>query len=180
MYRVDVSLIKMITTHYWQKTNNTERITFKGRTFFNKFEKVDKMLSAQVMAQHAEKEIVVAHSLIRPGDKVENIVFDYNGRDPERFYHRAQLMLREEGYLNFTAYKTQTEGHLHLYVHKGHTTLQEGYQLAKLLSAKLQQKMPTKQWKMFPDPDVPLEFNILTLPMELFSKERGTSWSKHM
>ena len=89
-------------------------------------------------------------------------------------------MLREEGFINFTAYKTKTPGHLHLYVHKGHTTLQEGYQIAKLLSAKLQQKMPTTQWRMFPNPDLPPEFNILVLPYEVYAKERGASWSKHM
>ena len=73
----------------------------------------------QVMKDHDEGKITVAHSLILPGDKVENIVFDYNGRMPERFWHRAQLLLREEGFINFTAYESKTPGHLHLYVHKG-------------------------------------------------------------
>lgn len=181
MYSVDIKLIKMITSHYWQKNDSlNEKVTFKDRTLYNKFEKIDKMLTSTVMNDHADKKIVVAHSLIRPGDKVENIVFDYNGNDPEKFYHRAQLMLREEGFINFTAYKTKTEGHLHLYVHKGHTDLQEGYQLAKLLSLKLQQKMPTKQWRMFPNPDIPRDFNILILPYEVYAKERGANWSKHM
>ena len=181
MYNVDVKLIKMITSHYWVKNDAlNERVSYKGKTLYNKFERVDKMLTSSIMSDHGDGKITVAHSLIRPGDKVENIVFDYNGRDPERFYHRAQLMLREEGFINFTAYKSKTEGHLHLYVHKGHTTLQEGYQIAKLLSAKLQQKMPTMQWRMFPNPDLPPEFNILVLPYEVYAKERGASWSKHM
>jgi hypothetical protein len=180
MYGVDIKLIKVLTDHYWQKTDKIERLAFKGKTFFNKFEKVNKMLTTSIMNEHADGNITVAHSLIRPGNKVENIVFDYNGRDPQRFYHRAQLMLREEGFINFTAYKTKTQGHLHLYVHKGHTTLQEGYQIAKYLSAKLKQKMPTSQWRMFPNPDLPPEFNILILPYGVYAKERGASWSKHM
>jgi len=180
MYSVDIKLIKILTDHYWQKTDKIERLVFRGKTFFNKFEKVNKMLTTSIMNEHAEGNITVAHSLIRPGNKVENIVFDYNGRDPQRFYHRAQLMLREEGFINFTAYKTKTQGHLHLYVHKGHTTLQEGYQIAKYLSAKLKQKMPASQWRMFPNPDLPPEFNILILPYGVYAKERGASWSKHM
>ena len=171
----------MITDHYYVRNNSlNDRIVFKGKTFFNKFERVNKMMTLSVMNDHADKKIEVAHSLIRPGNKVENIVFDYNGLDPQRFYHRAQLMLREEGFINFTAYNSKTSGHLHLYVHKGHTTLQEGYQIAKLLSAKLAQKMPVKQWRMFPDPDIPLEFNILSLPYSVYAKERGASWSKHL
>ena len=86
MYNVDIKLIKMITSHYWVKNDDlNERISFKGKTLYNKFERVDKMLTSSVMSDHGDGKITVAHSLIRPGDKVENIVFDYNGRDPERF-----------------------------------------------------------------------------------------------
>ncbi len=180
MYNVDIKLIKMCTTHYWQKKDlGSEKLEFKGKTYFNKFEKVDKPLTMQVMSDHQDGKITVAHSLILPNQKVENIVFDYNGRDPERFWHRAQLLFREEGFINFTAYKSKTEGHLHLYIHKGHTTLHEGIHLAKTLSMKLGQRLPT-QWNVFPNDQIPPEYNILTLPYELYQKERGASWSKHL
>lgn len=180
MYDVDVKLIKMQTSHYWQKKEGlSERLEYRGRTFFNKFERVDKTLSMQVMSDHQDGKITVAHSLILPSQKVENIVFDYNGRDPERFWHRAQLLFREEGFINFTAYKSKTEGHLHLYIHKGHTTLHEGIHLAKTLSMKLSQKLPN-QWNYFPNDAIPTAFNILALPYELYQKERGSSWSKHL
>jgi len=183
MYTVDVNMIKIDKTHYFRYTGKVrERISFKGKTFFDKYEEVNKSLTLQVMNAHDAKEEIIAHDLIRKdmrGEYVENIVFDYNGRDPERFWHRAQLMLREEGFLNFTAYKSKTQGHLHLYVHKGHTNLTEAYQVAKLLDQKLGQKLP-RQWKMFPSPDIPKEFNILNLPYEVYQKERGSSWAKHM
>lgn len=177
---MDLALIKMVNSYYYVKRDGaSEKLVFKGRTFFNKFERVNQTLTTSIINDHMNKKITVAHDLIRPGDKVENIVFDYNGNDPQRFYHRAQLMLREEGFLNFTAYETSSSGHLHLYVHKGHTTLQEGYQIAKMLSAKLSQRLPT-QWRMFPNPDLPPEFNILVIPYSVYNKERGSSWSKHM
>ena len=180
MNQADLKLIKMITDHYWvKKSGPAEKLTHAGKTFFNKFEKVNSLLSSAIINQHAKKEIEVAHSLINKHGKVENIVIDYNGRDPERFYHKAQLLLREEGFINFTAYTTKTEGHLHVYIHKGHTTLQEAYQLGKTLSLKLAQKQP-KQWRMFPNQDMPLEYQILALPYEVYAKERGASWSKHM
>ncbi|OQX72916.1 MAG: ABC transporter [Campylobacteraceae bacterium 4484_4] len=180
MYSVDISLIKMVTDHYWIKRDRiVNKISFKGRTFFDKYERIDQPLTRSVMNRHDAGEIIVAHSLINARDKVENIVFDYNGRNTEKFWHRAQLMLREEGYLNFTAYESKTPGHLHLYVHKGHTTLQEGYQIAKMLSMKLATRLP-REWKMFPNPDIPREFNILNLPKKVYQKERGASWAKHM
>ncbi|BDY12292.1 DUF1882 domain-containing protein [Hydrogenimonas cancrithermarum] len=180
MYNVDTQLIKFVTDHYYiQRPNIVNKIIHNGRTFYNKFERIDEPLTRQVMNDHADGKIVVAHDLINRFDKVENIVFDYNGRNPERFWHRAQLLLREEGFINFTAYETKTTGHLHLYVHKGHTTLQEAYQLGRLLSMKLATKLP-KEWRMFPTSELPREYNILILPYRLYAKERGASWSKHM
>ena len=180
MYNIDVSLIKMVSDHYWIKRDTiVQKVDFNGRVFFDKFERIDQPLNNSIIKDHLDGKIKVAHSLINRFDKVENIVFDYNGRNTERFWHRAQLLLREEGFINFTAYKSKTEGHLHLYVHKGHTTLQEGYQIAKMLSAKLSQKLP-REWRMFPTQELPREFNILALPYDLYQKERGASWSKHM
>jgi len=180
-YNVDISMIKMNKSYYFEyKGKIVNKIVYKGRTFFDKYEKIDKSLTFQVMNEHSEGKIIVAHDLInRKRNIVENIVFDYNGRDPEKFWNRASLMLREEGFLNFTAYHSKTKGHLHLYIHKGHTTLNEGIQLAKTLSMKLSQKLP-KQWRVFPTDELPTEFNILNLPYELFKKERGASWARHM
>lgn len=180
MYAVDIHLIKMLTDHYWKQSPSiVSKIAFNGRTFFNKFERVDEPLGRKIMSDHGDRKITVAHSLINRMNKVENIVFDYNGRMPERFWHRAQLMLRDEGFINFTAYETKTPGHLHLYVHKGHTTLQEAYQLGRMLSMKLASKMP-KEWRMFPSAELPKEYNILILPYNIYAKERGASWSKHL
>jgi len=181
MYSVDTKLIKMLTKHYWIKKDGVvNKIEHKGRTFYNKFEKVDQMLSRQVMNDHSDGKITVAHSLINESRNiVENIVIDYNGRNTDRFWHRTQLLLREEGFINFTAYESKTAGHLHVYIHKGHTTVSEAYQLAKMLDMKLAQKMP-REWKMFPNADLPPEYNILTLPYAVYQKERGASWSKHL
>lgn len=180
MTSMDLKLIKMLTDHYWQKQSSiVSKIEFKGRTFYNKYEKIENRLTQAIIDKHLKKEITVAHSLINKHNKVENIVIDYNGRDPERFYHKAQLLLREEGYINFTAFETKTPGHLHLYIHKGHTTIPEAIQLGKTLSMKLAAKQP-KQWKMFPNQEMPEEYQILNIPYEVFAKERGASWSKHM
>ncbi|MDR0665767.1 MAG: DUF1882 domain-containing protein [Helicobacteraceae bacterium] len=178
--QLELKLIKMQTSHYYKKRDGlAKQVNFHGKTFFDKFERVDSAISPPILNEHFAKKITIAHDLILPENMVENIVFDFNGADRERFYHRAQLMLREEGFLNFTAYESGSSGHLHLYVHKGHTTLGEGCQLAKALSAKLVQKM-TRQWRVFPTFDLPPEFNILTIPYGVYAKERGSGWSKHM
>jgi len=93
MYNVDTQLIKFVTDHYYiQRPNIVDKITYNGRTFYNKFERIDEPLTRMVMNDHADKKIVVAHDIINRHNKVENIIFDYNGRNPERFWHRAQLL----------------------------------------------------------------------------------------
>ena len=180
-YTVDIPLIKMNKSYYYEyKGSIVRKIVHKGRTFFDKYEKVNKPITYQVMNDHAQKKIIIAHDLInRQRNIVENIVFDYNGRDREKFWNRASLLLRDEGFLNFTAYESKTPGHLHLYIHKGHTTLQEAIQLGKALSMKLAAKLP-KQWRVFPTDELPPEFNILNIPYGLYKKERGASWARHM
>ncbi|WP_120951340.1 DUF1882 domain-containing protein [Helicobacter sp. L8] len=180
MVEMDLQLIKLQTSHYFvQQPGLGQRVTYLGRCFYDKFAKVEASLTSVLIQKHWRKETTIAHNLILPNNKVENIVFDYNGRTPDRFYHKAQLLLREEGYINFTAYESKTPGHLHLYVHKGHTELSEGYRLAKTLSMKLAQNLPN-EWRTFPNSDLPLLFNILILPYEVFAKERGSSWARHM
>ncbi|MCQ2633664.1 DUF1882 domain-containing protein [Helicobacter pylori] len=180
MTEMELKLIKIDTSHYFEKKPGLgERVDYAGRCYYNKFQRVNAMLTSSLIQKHLKREIEIAHNLILRNDKVENIVFDYNGRNPEHFYHKAQLLLREEGFMNFTAYNTKTPGHLHLYVHKGHTELGEGERLVKTLSMKLAQGLP-KEWKVFPSNEWPKEFNILALPYEVFAKERGSSWAKHL
>ncbi|WP_394908351.1 DUF1882 domain-containing protein [uncultured Helicobacter sp.] len=180
MTEMDLKLIKMDTSHYYQKqTGIGQKVIHSGRILYDKFQRVDSMLSSTIIRKHWNKEVTIAHSLILKDKKVENIVFDYNGRNTDRFYHRAQLLLRDEGFINFTAYTTKTPGHLHLYIHKGHTELGEGKRLARTLSMKLSQVCPV-EWRVFPSDDLPPNFNILVVPYGIFAKERGASWSKYM
>lgn len=180
MTEMDLKLIKMDTTHYYQKINDVlAHINYNGKVFFDRFKKVNSMLSSNIIKKHFTNEAIIAHSIINNNNKVENIIIDYNGNNDEIFYHKAQLLLREEGYLNFTAYKSKTKGHLHIYIHTGHTDLVESKLLAKTLSLKLENLAP-KQWRVFPTDDVPPKFNILVLPYDIYAKERYSSWSKHM
>ena len=180
MTEIELKLIKMDTSHYYQKISDSKvQINYNGKIFFDKFKRVDSFLGLNIINKHIKKEITAAHSLIDMYNKVENIVIDFNGIDDELFYHKAQLLLRDEGYLNFTAYRSKTKGHLHIYIHKGHTDLSEAKLLAKTLDLKLATIYP-KQWRIFPTDELPPSFNILILPYSVYAKERGTSWLNHM
>lgn len=180
MTESDMNLIKMNTNFYYRKLNGLgNKIVYGGKNFYDKFERIDQILNSTVIKSHLSRQFDIAHALILQNNHVENIIFDYNGRHPDKFYHKAQLLLRNEGFINFTAYESKTPGHLHLYLHKGHTTLNEGKILAKNLSHKLAMSWPI-EWRVFPSDEFPPQYNILSLPYAVFAKERGASWSKHM
>lgn len=179
MTEADLQLIKINTSHYYVKNENSpNKINYNGKIYFDKFERVDSTLTSNIIKKHFMNEIVVAHSLIN-NDKLENIVIDYNGIYTDVFYHKTQLLLRSEGFLNFTAYRSKTQNHLHIYIHKGHTHLSEARNLARTINLKLSKLMP-KQWRVYPCDEIPLNFNIMVLPYSVYAKERGTAWSKHM
>ena len=78
MLPIDTSLIKMLTDHYWVKHDKVVNKTiYKVKTFFDKFEKVNKPLTQSLIREHGDKKIILAHSLITKFDKFANIVFDY-------------------------------------------------------------------------------------------------------
>lgn len=179
MTEADLQLIKMNTSHYYVRDDSlSNKIMHNGKIYFDRFKRVSSVLNSSIIRKHLMNEIVVAHSLIN-NDKLENIVIDYNGTYTDVFYHKVQLLLRSEGFLNFTAYRSKTKSHLHIYVHKGHTHLSEARILARAINVKLSKLMP-KQWRIYPCDEIPLNFNIMVLPYSVYAKERGAAWSKHM
>ena len=97
----------MDTSHYFVLHSDLKnKVVHNGKVFFNRFAVVNSLLSADVVKRHLSGEITAAFSIIKD-KKVENIVIDYNGTDDAGFYHKAQLLLRKEGFLNWTAYKSR-------------------------------------------------------------------------
>ena len=82
----DLSLIKMVGDHYFIKRDKiVNKFTFRGRYFFDRFERVNATLGPTLIKEHLERKIIIAHDLLGRNNIVENIVIDYNGFDPERF-----------------------------------------------------------------------------------------------
>ena len=61
----ELALIKMINSHYFIKRDTiVSKIEHKGRTFFNKYERVNEFLSPSLIREHSEGKITIAHNLI--------------------------------------------------------------------------------------------------------------------
>ncbi len=150
--------------HYWIKRDHViEQIHFNNRTFFSKYERIDDELTDDLIMEHLQHKITLAHALILPERRIENIVIDYNGNDAKHFFHHLKRQLQLQGIENFTAYQSKTPHHLHVYLHYAAMPLQEGIQLGKIISKKLSDNLPG-QWRIYPNDNLPEAYNILNLP----------------
>ena len=133
------TLFPLIRDHYWLKHPKIiDEITFEGRTFLSKYEKID-----------------------------DYFVIDYNGDEKELFYHKISKILRSHELNDFRAYESKTPSHLHLYVYCGDISAPQREELGKIISNKLEEKLQ-KQWRIFPNPGLPDAYNILNLPYQIF------------
>lgn len=159
------ALFPLIRDHYWLKHPKIiDEITFEGRTFLSKYEKIDAYLSDELIEKHQNHKITLATTV--PSD-ADYFVIDYNGEQKELFYHKVSKILRANGLSDFIAYQSKTPSHLHLYVHCGDISAVQREELGKIISNKLEEKIQ-KQWRIFPNPGLPDAYNILNLPYQHF------------
>ncbi len=155
----------LIRDHYWLKHPIIiEKISFEGRTFLSKYERIDEHLSDDLIQKHLDRKITIATTI--PSD-ADYFVIDYNGSEKELFYHKAVKVLRSHGLNDFAAYASKTPSHLHLYVACGNISALKREELGKIISDKLEEKLQ-KQWRIFPNSALPEAYNILNLPYNPF------------
>lgn len=155
----------LVRDHYWLKhAKIVDEITFEGRTFLSKYEKIDAYLTDELIRQHLDHKITIATTI--PSD-APYFVFDYNGDERALFYHRASKILRAQGMNEFIAYESKSPLHLHLYVYCGAVSAPHREELAKIISDKLEEKLQ-KQWRIYPNSGLPEAYNILNLPYQIF------------
>ncbi len=159
------TLFPLIRDHYWLKHPKIiDEITFEGRTFLSKYEKIDDYLSDGLIEKHRNHKITIATSI---PSNANYFVIDYNGDEKELFYHKISKILRSHELNDFRAYESKTPSHLHLYVYCGDISAPQREELGKIISNKLEEKLQ-KQWRIFPNPGLPDAYNILNLPYQIF------------
>ena len=88
------TLYPLIRDHYWLKHPKIiDEITFEGRTFLSKYEKINAYLSDELIEKHLDHKITLATTI--PSD-ANYFVIDYNGDEKELFYHKVSKILRSQ------------------------------------------------------------------------------------
>ncbi len=154
-------------SHYYVKRRLiVEKITHNHRTFYAKFERIDEKLSRTVFSQHLDRQYIIAASILDQG-KTNNLILEYRGTEPSRFYHTSKHLLHTLQIEKYQYYKGKKSNYLQLFIPVESLALEEADEMVHKISDALETRLP-KEWKCFPDKTLPECYNIITLPYQKY------------
>jgi len=147
---------------YIQKKSIVEKVTFNNRTFYSKFKKYNMPLSSNLFEEHKNNEITLAISLIEE-DIANYIVIEYQQDDWNIFYSLLKHLLKSLEIVNFQAYFNANKKLFQLFVPRKKTKIDLLYIEVENIKHLLELKSK-KSYKIYPNKNLPKNFNIITLP----------------
>jgi hypothetical protein len=149
---------------YIQKKSIVERISFNNRTFYSKFEKHQEDISNSLLKQHDNNEITLAVSLVER-DFVNYIVIEYQQDDWNVFYSLLKHLLKSLEIEHFQAYLNTDKELFQVFIPRDKEALNIVYKEVENIKNLLELKSK-KSYKIYPNKNLPKNFNIITLPTQ--------------
>jgi hypothetical protein len=147
---------------YIEQKSIVEKITFNNRTFYSKFKKCKTPLTPILETQHFNHEITLAVSLVEDGC-VNYIVIEYHQKEWNAFYSLVKHLLKSLDIDNFQAYYDDQRECFQLFIPRKKLKLELAYQEVETIQHLLEVKS-NKSYKIYPNNNLPENFNIITLP----------------
>jgi hypothetical protein len=149
---------------YLQKESIVEKVTFNNRTFYSKFERQIGLLNPNLLQQHFKHEISLAVPLVED-NHVNYIVIEYQQDDWKAFYSLIKHLLKSLNIVNFLAYYTEPKELFQLFIPKEKLQLEMAYKEVENIKHLLELKSK-KNYKIYPNINLPKNFNLITLPTQ--------------
>jgi len=147
---------------YILKESVVEKVTFNNRTFYSKFEKHPLPITALLVQQHKNHQLTLAVSLIKE-DSSNYIVIEYRQEDWKPFYALLKHLLKSLNIVTFQAYITPHKNLFQLFIPREESELELIYREVENIKHLLELKSK-KSYKIYPNKNLPKNFNIITLP----------------
>lgn len=149
---------------YLQRESIVEKIIFNNRTFYSKFELQQEEITPDLLQQHLNHQITLALPLIE-NDKVDYIVIEYQQEDWQTFYSLLKHLLKSLEISNYNAYRNEKKNLFQLFIPRKMTALDVAYEEVENIKYLLELK-DKKSYKIYPNKNLPKNFNIITLPSQ--------------
>ena len=149
---------------YIQNKSIVEKVTFNNRTFYSKFEKHKMPISPTLIEAHHNNKISLAIPLVEK-DLVNYIVIEYQQDDWDVFYSLLRHLLKSINIHNFQAYRNNNKELFQLFIPREKISLEATYKEVEDIKHLLELKSK-KSYKIYPNKNLPKNFNIITLPTQ--------------
>ncbi len=152
--------------YYIKRDYVVEKIEFRNRTFYAKFEKINQPLEKQIIKEHLNKKITIASPLIKDG-YINNLLLIYKGDDGAKFYHIVKQLFTAIKIEKYYILKGKSEKHIQVFIPVHKMDLDEATKKLQVISRSLELKLPL-EWQTLPNINLPIDYNIFTLPYEIY------------
>lgn len=149
---------------YIQKKSIVEKILFNNRTFYSKYEKLSTPLNAVLLEQHLNHEITLALPLIEE-NHVNYLVIEYHQEDWKSFYALMKHLFKTLDIPDYFSYRNDKKELLQIFIPSHHTPLEVAYDEVEKIKLNVAFKS-NKSFKIFPNHNLPTNYNIITLPTQ--------------
>lgn len=149
---------------YIQRKAIVEKVLFNNRTFYSKFEKFSTPLTPILLEQHHSNQITLALPLVE-NEMVNYLVIEYHQDDWKSFYALIKHLFKTLSIDEYFAYRNQKKELLQIFIPSKNTPLDSAYQKVEDIKLTLEFKSK-KSYKIFPNINLPKNYNIITLPSE--------------
>jgi len=151
-----LSLFEGASFYYMKSPKIVDKISFKGRNFYSKYEKIDKKPNRDILSKHLKKEIKIALPL-----NSNQILIKYFGSEIDKFMYLLNKVTKE---FKKEIFLYQKRGEIDILINlKSNNSLE----IKEVISSKLKEFLEI-EWKILPDKALPKSYNIFPLPYKIY------------
>jgi len=161
--KITINNLEFNSEYFYIRRNLiVEKITFNNRTFYSKYEKFPTPINPILLEQHDNHEITLALPLIED-DHINYLVIEYYQNDWESFYALIKHLFKTLNIHEYFSYRNEKKSLLQIFIPRAHISLESAYKEVEDIKLILQFKS-NKSYKIFPNSNLPKNYNIVTLP----------------
>jgi len=163
--KLKIDELEFNSDYFYLQTNSiVEKTTFNNRTFYSKLKKYPMPIDPTLLQQHHQAEISLSIPLIE-NESVNYIVIEYREEDWNAFYALLKHLLKSLHIEHFKAYKNEKKNLFQLFIPQKSIALNLAYKKVENIKYLLDFKSK-KSYKIYPNKNLPINFNIISLPTQ--------------
>ena len=151
--------------YYLKRPRIVQKIVFNHRTFYAKFERIERMPDPLLSQHHLSGDYTVALPLVHHG-RIAYVVFEYKGEQAQRFIALMRQLLTAKHYKSYALFYGKTHEKVQVFVPVDANSLSESDAIIRTLGEVIDTHFG-REWKALPSARLPEEYNIVTLPYEI-------------